>query len=103
MAKHWRVFARLTGGVVLVVSAMIPAAPVGAATSPVVVAAGDIACAPGSATTTTTCNQKQTAALVTTLQPRYVAALGDLVYPGGSSTGFTDSYGPSWGKFKSIT
>jgi Calcineurin-like phosphoesterase len=103
VARFPGVFRRLTGAVVLVASAIVPVAPAGAATPPVLVAAGDIACAPGSTITATTCNQTRTAALIATLQPRYVAALGDLVYPAGSSAGFTDSYGPSWGRFKSIT
>lgn len=103
MARQWRGLRWRTAGAVLLAAALLPARPAAAATSPVIVAAGDIACAPGSTTTATTCNQNQTAAVIGTLQPRYVAALGDLVYPAGASVGFTDSYGPSWGQYKSIT
>jgi hypothetical protein len=42
VAEHWRLFARLADGVVFVVPALIPVAPAGATTSPVIVAAGDI-------------------------------------------------------------
>ena len=79
------------------------ALPASAATSPIMVAAGDIACAPGSATTSTTCQQRNTASLIGTLDPNYVLALGDLAYPAGSQPAFDNSYGPSWGEFKSIT
>jgi hypothetical protein len=90
--------------VAVAVSFLTPPGPAPGATAPVVVvAAGDIACAPGTATTATTCNQLKTAALIGKISPKYVLALGDLVYPSGSQSGFTNSYGPSWGQFKSIT
>jgi hypothetical protein len=79
------------------------AVPASAATSSIMVAAGDIACAPGSATTSTTCQQLRTAAIIGTLHPKYVLPLGDLVYPAGTQPGFDHSYGPSWGQYKSIT
>jgi hypothetical protein len=88
-------------GVIAIFVAMAP--PASPATSPVMVAAGDIACAPGSVRTATTCNQAQTAALIGKLNPGYVAPLGDLVYPAGTQPGFSNSYGPTWGEYKSIT
>jgi hypothetical protein len=90
-------------GITLLVSGLIPTVVAGAATSPVLVAAGDIACAPGSTATATTCNQAQTAALIGGISPNYVLPLGDLVYPAGTQPGFSNSYGPSWGTYKSIT
>ena len=69
----------------------------------VVVAAGDIACKPGTRTTRTTCHQMQTAALIGRLHPAVLLALGDLAYPAGTQPAFDRSYAPSWGRFKSIT
>ncbi len=37
------------------------------------------------------------------LAPLHILALGDLQYENGSLTRFQRSYGPSWGRFKSIT
>jgi len=74
-----------------------------AATTPTVVAAGDIACAPGSPATATTCNQMQTANIIGKIAPNYLLPLGDLVYPAGTQPGFSNSYAPSWGIYKSIT
>src|SRR3712207_8762215 len=45
-----------------------------------VVAIGDIACAPGSRVTTTTCRQGRTARLTKRIDPKAVLALGDLQY-----------------------
>jgi len=74
-----------------------------AARAVVVVAAGDIACKPGSRTTKTECHQMSTAALVVRLHPSVVLALGDLAYPAGTKPAFDNAYAPSWGRFKSIT
>ena len=69
----------------------------------VVVAAGDIACAPGKAVTRTTCKQAATARAAAALSPARVLALGDLQYEKGSYKGFTRSYDASWGALRSIT
>jgi hypothetical protein len=69
----------------------------------VVVAAGDIACRQGSRVTRTTCHQAFTAALIGRLHPSVVLALGDLQYQAGTQPGFARSYGPTWGRFNSIT
>ena len=37
------------------------------------------------------------------LEPDAVALLGDNQYPGGQLENFMASYGPTWGRFKSIT
>ena len=68
-----------------------------------VVAAGDIACAPGDEVTTTTCRQLDTARLVEQFRPRYVLPLGDLQYDDGDLADFEASYAKTWGKFESIT
>ncbi|MCX6396849.1 MAG: metallophosphoesterase [Propionibacteriales bacterium] len=68
-----------------------------------VVAAGDIACAPGATVTATTCRQASTARLAASLKPNRVIALGDLQYPNGSYSDFLNSYAKSWGALKSIT
>ncbi|MGH8862938.1 MAG: metallophosphoesterase family protein, partial [Jatrophihabitantaceae bacterium] len=43
------------------------------------------------------------ARLIGRLHPAVVLALGDLQYPAGTQPAFDHSYGPSWGRFKSIT
>jgi hypothetical protein len=68
-----------------------------------VVAVGDIACAPGKATTATTCQQAATAALATSLRPDLVLTLGDHQYEKGSLAEFQGSYAKSWGSLLSRT
>jgi acid phosphatase type 7 len=75
----------------------------------VVVAAGDIACDPLAESfeagdgTATRCRQGHTAALVETLEPDAVLALGDLQYDHGRYREYLQSYHRSWGRFKKIT
>lgn len=71
--------------------------------SPDLVAAGDIACSPGSLPTPSTCQQAGTAALVESLHPSLVAAIGDEQYQVGTLSNFQNSYDLSWGAFKDIT
>ncbi len=81
-----------------------------------VAAGGDVACAPedsawnGGAGTPSSgpgdpgrCHERRTSDLFTALAPLHILALGDLQYENGSLTRFQRSYGPSWGRFKSIT
>jgi hypothetical protein len=70
---------------------------------PVIAAAGDIACAPGSGATTTTCRQRYTSDLLVSGGLSAVLTLGDAQYATGSYSGFTGSYGPTWGRVKAIT
>ncbi len=70
---------------------------------PVVMAAGDIACAPGSGSTATTCQQKATSDLIVARSPAAVLPLGDLQYADGTLAQFAGSYDSSWGRVKSIT
>jgi hypothetical protein len=74
-------------------------APLGPVTGPTLVAAGDVACAPGEARTRDACHQLDTAALIGTLDPDAVAALGDLQYEAGSLADFRGSFGRTWGTF----
>jgi len=67
-----------------------------------VVAVGDIACPPD-AKVGAECRHAETARLTQGLDPAAVLALGDLVYPGGSATGFEDAWAPTWGKLRSRT
>lgn len=62
-----------------------------------VVAAGDISLAEPSE------RARQTAALVESLQPDAVLALGDLQYDDGALERFEQVYGPTWGRFKDKT
>ena len=66
---------------------------------PVVMAAGDIACAPGD--TVNDCHDPQTAALLAGADR--VLTLGDNQYQMGTLTEFQGSYDLSWGAYKSIT
>jgi hypothetical protein len=75
--------------------------------SAVVAAAGDIACDPTSANfngglgTTDMCHQQNTADLLTGVDA--VLALGDLQYENATTSKFSASYEPSWGRYKPIT
>ena len=68
-----------------------------------VVAAGDIACAPGEDVSATTCRDADTAKLVEEFGPRWVLPLGDLQYDDGDLSDFESAYAKTWGKFDSIT
>lgn len=80
-----------------------PGSALAEVTGPLVVAVGDIACAPGAATTATACHEQETAALTARLRPRKVLALGDLQYDDGTLYDFRNSYADSWGSLRSIT
>jgi Calcineurin-like phosphoesterase len=67
---------------------------------PTLVAAGDVACAPGQARTRFACHQIDTAALIARLDPDAVAVLGDLQYPAGSLADFHGSFDKTWGRFR---
>jgi hypothetical protein len=85
-----------------------PSAPPAPAAAPppepaTLVAAGDIACRPDLAQTESECRQAPTAALVESLAPDAVAALGDLQYQNGELANFQTAYQSTWGRFKAIT
>ncbi len=78
--------------------------------SPVVVAVGDLACAPGSDEARTrrddhgdACRDADTAALVDALDPVAILALGDLQYEAGTAEQFRSGYATTWGRFKDRT
>ena len=62
-----------------------------------VVAAGDIACAPGEPVTKASCQQAATAELAESLDPALVLTLGDTQYPESSLSQLMGSYDKSWG------
>jgi len=68
-----------------------------------VVAAGDIVCSPGDHPSARACQQVATAALVESLKPDAVLAVGDLQYSHGTADEFRLAYDKSWGRFKAIT
>ncbi len=76
---------------------------------PVVAAAGDIACNPGSSSfnggngTATNCRQKYTSNSLVNAQLTAVLTLGDNQYEAGEYNNFLNSYDPSWGRVKSLT
>jgi hypothetical protein len=92
---------RLTVAVVLCLCLGAPGAA--AAADPVVAAAGDIACRPGSQATASACQQAATAQLLLDIAPDRVLAIGDEQYERGTLNEFENAYDLSWGKVKSIT
>lgn len=96
----------------LVLAASLLAAPARAA-DPVVVAGGDVACAPedssfnGGAGIVSpppgSCHEQYTSDLFPALAPAHILALGDLQYEDGNRARFDASYEPSWGRAKAIT
>jgi calcineurin-like phosphoesterase family protein len=79
------------------------------AADPVIAAAGDIACDPGSSNfnggngTSTLCRQKATSDLMVNAGLTAVLPLGDNQYYCGGLSAFLASYAPSWGRVKAIT
>src|SRR5262249_14904082 len=64
---------------------------------PLIVAAGDIACQPGSRDP---CRQEQTAAVIDGLAPDLVLPLGDNQYESGTLEEYGAVYNVSWGRFR---
>lgn len=81
----------------------------GSGGDPVIAAAGDIACDPSfqyfrnGLGTAERCRQKYTSDLLVDAGLSAVLPLGDLQYECGTSSAFTRSYGPSWGRVRPIT
>ena len=95
----------ILGGLIVAALAFAGAAHVersGAAADPIIAVAGDIACDPAK-TSTTGCRQKATSDLIYNQGYAAVLPLGDNQYYCGKLTAFEQSYGPTWGRFKSIT
>ncbi len=92
----------------LIAMFIAPATPTSAG-DPVIVAAGDIACDPGSSSfnggkgTSSSCRQLYTYNVIATLGPSAVLPLGDTQYYCGGYTAFQNSYALSWGKLLNIT
>ena len=76
---------------------------------PVIAAAGDIACDPAGRSFNETfgtrrlCRMRTTSELLLRPDLAAVLPLGDLQYPTGSRDAFYASYGPTWGRLRSIT
>ena len=69
-----------------------------------IVAAGDIACDPAhNVGQPTDCDQAATANLIGALHPTAVLTLGDNQYENNTLAAYQAVYGPTWGKYKSIT
>lgn len=87
----------------IVIATALPApAAANAEASPVLAAAGDIACPPGVTPTPTACRQATTGALVEGSAPSAVALLGDDQYDSGTLAEFQGSFNLSWGRFKGL-
>jgi chitodextrinase len=73
------------------------------AADPVIYAAGDIACEPGSASDATHCRERYTSDIILSGGAARALALGDLQYNSASLSNLRNSYDKTWGRFKSIT
>jgi PKD repeat protein len=91
-----------TGIAVLAVLACLAAPAAASAADPVIGAAGDIACASFSATSTS-CQQKATSDLLVGAGYAKVLSLGDQQYENGTLADFNKYYEASWGRVKTIT
>jgi acid phosphatase type 7 len=96
----------VVGRLVVMERAREPIVPV--ATSPVLLAAGDIACAPdnpsfrGGTGTPHACQANATAELALKLSPTAVLALGDVQYGSGSLSDYQASFDRSWGRLRAV-
>ncbi len=88
----------------LLVASLPSAAQSVAADTPVIAAAGDIACSPGDPVAENSCHHRETSDLVLA-DPTItdVLTLGDNQYQRGSAADYLAAYDPTWGRFKSIT
>ena len=85
----------------LVVSTTAPPPP---PSGIVIAAVGDIACAPTSAVTSTSCRQLSVSNLIQNDPSiQHFLALGDLQYPNGELANFQSAYEASFGRFKAKT
>ena len=65
---------------------------------PVIAAAGDIACAPGSSPNATHCQQAKTGDVLSSINPSVVLPLGDTQYTDGTAAEYAGSYDQvKWG------
>ena len=102
---------RATLAVILLVALALSSATQAAAEepSPVIAAAGDIACDPDSGSfngglgTPTNCRQSYTSDLLVDAGLSRVLALGDNQYESGTLAAYGQSYDPTWGRVKGIT
>ena len=74
-----------------------------ATADPVIAAVGDMVCAPGSAVTTSTCQQRAVSDSIIAAKPVALLTLGDNQYNDATLTQFQTSYEPSYGRLKAIT
>jgi Calcineurin-like phosphoesterase/Bacterial Ig domain len=77
--------------------------PMSGPRAPVMIAAGDISCSPGSKPSVSGCQQVATGQVAQEQTPDVVAALGDQQYDVGTIDNFDGSYDKSWGLFRDIT
>lgn len=77
--------------------------PQPAGRGPLVVAVGDMVCAPGGTVSERTCRDRDAAELAARYQPTAVLALGDQQYGDGSLATYRRAYAHTWGRFRAIT
>lgn len=86
-----------------------PQLVVDTSTDPVVVAGGDVSCAPsdpglgGGAGTPGHCHEAATAALIGQVNPLALLVVGDAQYNSGALADYISQYGPTWGQYLGTT
>ena len=96
-----------TAAALLPFPAAVPASATISGT-PVIAAAGDIACDPGDANfnggagTKSRCHMQAVSDLLVALQPDAVLPLGDNQYDAGALAAYQASYAPSWGRLDGV-
>ena len=75
-------------------------AAVSPANGPLLVAVGDLACAPETPRTAIACHHAATSSLALRLRPAAVALLGDTQYQVGALSAFSQSFSPTWGRLR---
>ena len=88
---------------VLAAAGLLLIAALPARADSVVMAAGDIACAPDDPTTSDECRDGQTANLLVDHDPDRVLTLGDNQYDEGQLREFRNAYDKTWGRVKNKT
>ena len=83
--------------------ASVQPAAAAAPADPVLAVGGDIGCKPGTATTSSACQQQATSDLVAGLGADAVLPLGDQQYEVASSSEYQQVYDPTWGRVKGVS
>ncbi|HEV7186500.1 MAG TPA: DNRLRE domain-containing protein [Blastococcus sp.] len=89
--------------VLLLSSALVDPPASVAAADPVIAIGGDVGCPIGVGPSANSCQQAATADVIGSINPAAVLPLGDEQYESGDLASFQQVYGPTWGRFRSIS